>query len=408
MNVTFNEDFVAKYKSSFTEQVLSNAFESVSSMSGKDLVNITPCKQLNFFILKDLFTKWQGEMKALESPYFNFKAPEVRKAMTQFMNTLSRHIEVDRDALGPLIENALEDCILISIQPAAFIKKELLDRSSQEYSLKHVKPLLKYIKVLNEEFDDFFEAQANGTYEDVFEIATDYFADVDLTQAQDAIISELSQLQQIEMSDLLVPDELEDVIAFDEDELDEEETTSSKAEPMVVEEELTEDPKEQEIDQEIESVQEETITEEKEDPVVEEGVPDDLEESDELISTEEASSEIPPSDTSESSDSTEPGETLNDQFTNDTEQTVAEHLEETQAVDGMLASISLNQQYMFAQELYGGDANAFQSSINTIDNIGSFDDAVEHLVTNYAKKFDWDMNSDEVKELLKIIFRKFR
>jgi hypothetical protein len=30
------------------------------------------------------------------------------------------------------------------------------------------------------------------------------------------------------------------------------------------------------------------------------------------------------------------------------------------------------------------------------------------LVQNYAKEYFWDMNSDEVKELLKVIFRRFR
>ena len=401
MKTTFNEDFVAKYKSSFTEQVLATAFESVQSLSGKALVNLTPCKQLNFFVLKDLFTQWQAEMKALESPYFNFKAPEVRKSMTQFMNTLSRHIEVEQEALGPLVENALGDCFLIATDPAEFIKKELADRTSQEYSAKHVKPLLKYIKVLNEEFDDFFEGQAKGEYEEVFEIATDYFADVDITPAQDSIFSELSQVEAIELSDLLLADELEDVIAFEEEDLEEsDELVEASSSQQVYQESApisSEDdtvPDQDDVEESITTEVEETLEEEEvEDNAMTEADPAEEDQEPETMDVEESE------DTSE---------ILNDQFKDKTEQTVADHLEETQEVEGMLASISLNQRYMFAQELYGGDANAFQTSINTIDGIGSFDDAVEHLVTNYAKKFDWDMNSDEVKELLKIIFRKFR
>ena len=401
MKTTFNEDFVAKYKSSFTEQVLATAFESVQSLSGKALVNLTPCKQLNFFVLKDLFTQWQAEMKALESPYFNFKAPEVRKSMTQFMNTLSRHIEVEQEALGPLVENALGDCFLIATDPAEFIKKELADRKSQEYSAKHVKPLLKYIKVLNEEFDDFFEGQAKGEYEEVFEIATDYFADVDITPAQDSIFSELSQVEAIELSDLLLADELEDVIAFEEEDLEESDELVEASSSQQVYQESAPISSEDDTVPDQDDV-EESITTEVEETLEEEEVEDNA-----MTEVDPAEEDQEP-ETMDVEESEDTSEILNDQFKDKTEQTVADHLEETQEVEGMLASISLNQRYMFAQELYGGDANAFQTSINTIDGIGSFDDAVEHLVTNYAKKFDWDMNSDEVKELLKIIFRKFR
>ena len=99
--------------------------------------------------------------------------------------------------------------------------------------------------------------------------------------------------------------------------------------------------------------------------------------------------------------------TINEQFGSTSDHTVAESLQR-KPVASIMDSISLNQRYMFAQELFSGDANVFQKAIGEIEQERSFDDAVEHLVSSYARKNEWDMNSDAVKELLKAVFRKFR
>ena len=58
---------------------------------------------------------------------------------------------------------------------------------------------------------------------------------------------------------------------------------------------------------------------------------------------------------------------------------------------------------------YIGNVNTnFEQAIMDIESWDSFYDAGEKLFQEYAKNLDWDMNSDEVKELLKVIFRKFR
>ena len=77
-------------------------------------------------------------------------------------------------------------------------------------------------------------------------------------------------------------------------------------------------------------------------------------------------------------------------------------------VDNMMSAISVNHRYMFINELFDGEADIFTEAIGKIEKCSSFDDSVEILVQNYAKDYHWDMNSDEVKELLKIIFRRFR
>jgi hypothetical protein len=83
-------------------------------------------------------------------------------------------------------------------------------------------------------------------------------------------------------------------------------------------------------------------------------------------------------------------------------------LHEEKKIDSIMEAISINHRYMFLQELFDGDNDQFQKAIEKIENSESFDSAVEMLVQDYSKDYFWDMNSEEVKEFLKVVFRYFR
>jgi hypothetical protein len=99
-------------------------------------------------------------------------------------------------------------------------------------------------------------------------------------------------------------------------------------------------------------------------------------------------------------------ETLNDQFEKK-EKTLAEHHEEEQSSD-LLKSISVNNQFMFIRDLFNDDKVEFENTIYELEKLESFDDSVEFLVQGTAKENNWDMQSEVVKEFLKVLFRRFR
>ncbi|MDW3197171.1 MAG: hypothetical protein R8G66_32635 [Cytophagales bacterium] len=429
MRRLFNIEFVKGFKKTFTEQIIHQSFQAKDALSGKELVTLTPSKQLNFLIMKALFQEWQDEMKRLESPYFDYKHPDVKKALVQFMNVLSQHIEVSAATLKDLISKALDEGFVLVTDPAAFVRQEFAGRDQQTFQAKHAKPILKYLKLLTEEFDDFFNAQATGSYAEVFEIADDYFADVDLSESQERLFTNLSEVAPITLEELLDEEEFADITQFDED-LEEEElepevveapaaeepkeeaTLEVEDEPIAAEEEVNEPEEEAPVDEEVPEEEPEPdpepVDEPEEDSSDPEDVLDEIEPDPEPEPTPEP--ELTPEPTPESDPEPEVTETatLNDQFSEAKEESLAEKLEKEEQPGTILSSVSVNQKYMFVQELFDGDANTFQKALAEIEYSGSFDDAVEHLVTNYARQFDWDMNSDEVKELLKVIFRRFR
>lgn len=408
MRRLFNIEFVKGFKKTFTEEIIDQSFKAKDALSGKELVTLTPSKQLNFFIMKALFQEWQEEMKRLESPYFDYKHPEVKKSLVQFMNVLSQHIEVNAATLEGLISKALDEAFLLVTDPAAFIKQEFAGREQQTYQARYTKPILKYLKLLTEEFDDFFNVQASGSFAAVFEIAEDYFADVDLSESQARLFTNLSEVTPITLEALLDEEEFADLTQFEEDFEDEE------PEPEVVEspsqEPETEAATEEEIPASTPVVEEapeavvETAPASIDEPVEEEAP----QEAEDVLDEIEPEPIPEPEPTPASEPEVVENTTINDQFSEDKEESLAEKLEKEEQPGTILSSVSVNQKYMFVQELFDGDANTFQKALAEIEYSGSFDDAVEYLVTNYARQFDWDMNSDEVKELLKVIFRRFR
>jgi hypothetical protein len=97
-----------------------------ATLDGPALLKLTPVRQLNLLVVRQLLGRWQHEAQQLRSPYFNFEAEAVRTALTQFMNVLSRHIRLDRAALEPLLAQAAADTLLLAADPALAFERLLL------------------------------------------------------------------------------------------------------------------------------------------------------------------------------------------------------------------------------------------------------------------------------------------
>ena len=69
-----NLAFIHQYKTVFSEQLMIEPFREKKMLTGKEILHISPIKQLNLLIVKSL-EKWQEEIKRIESPYFNYQAP---------------------------------------------------------------------------------------------------------------------------------------------------------------------------------------------------------------------------------------------------------------------------------------------------------------------------------------------
>ncbi len=473
MQRKLNTSFIDQYSATFSEKVANQAFKGNKSITGKDILNVTPSKQVNFFILKILFTHWQEEMKRLESPYFDFKDAEVRKAMVAFMNTLSQKISIEKQHFEPLVKLAVGDTLMMLADPAGYLAIEFSNREHDDLTEKAAKTFLKYIKLHKYHYEQLLDKYTDSDLEILMAEADHYFEEADLLEATQNECVVLSEVEKISFAELFEEEEVEEeileeeipseeeysnepVFALDEELIDDEEEiiapkkheepepeleesfqeeveqeehediedepTAEYAEEDDTDEELEENPEaledaDLEEDQEQEAVEEEDTYEEEEDEtanwqvIVKEPAP--------IVAQEPKPSAPEPENTKEAEEEVEkeqqqlndrlsaPQRTINDRFEEQERVTLADHHQQAK-VNNVMEAISVNNRYMFTQELFDGDKEEFQKAISRIERCDSFDTAVELLVQDYSKVYHWDMNSEEVKELLKVVFRKFR
>ena len=99
---------------------------SSKRIKGNDLINITASKQLNLFIIKNIYDLWISNFEKNKIEYFDYESPDVVKASEGMMNTLSNNISIDQKDFKSLLESAYNEIIDLAINPKEFIKKDLI------------------------------------------------------------------------------------------------------------------------------------------------------------------------------------------------------------------------------------------------------------------------------------------
>ena len=110
-------------------------------------MNVQEIKQVNLFVVKNLYDQWQRESDELRSPFFDYSSPEVKEAMQAFMNKLSHHISLDRKTYGELLEKSTEETLLLIFTPYDFYFRLLSEYDKDEIPVSYLSYVLKYVKI---------------------------------------------------------------------------------------------------------------------------------------------------------------------------------------------------------------------------------------------------------------------
>lgn len=403
-----NQKATESYSKSFSSKILENSFPSSNAISGQQILDITPVKQVNFFILKIIFLQWQEETKKFQSPFFDYTKPEVKDALKDLVNTLSKNILIKKDSFKSLLETAVLETLTLMYQPSDFFINEFSNLPNVS-RIQGFKGLSKYIKLRKGIYDQIIEKLDNDGNQVITDdevktlvqfIMSQYSDEEDLN-AQVSGFSSVLELDIFETEEVVeekeeAPSEeisIEEEVSIEiEDEPEEEEMGS-----IIIEEDELESINQDISDQDdgilIETEEQETIQEEN----IDEEYTPILEEAD-----------SPSRDTTINETFSEETPTINEKFENESQSSSIVEVHETEKISEIQKSINVNQRYMFLNDLFGGESKEYEQALIKVENSASFDDSVELLVQNYSKKYEWDMNSDEVKELLKVIFKRFR
>ncbi|HNP20229.1 MAG TPA: hypothetical protein PKL31_17445 [Fulvivirga sp.] len=146
MDNNLNRAGITNYSKRYASSVINTFFKSKQKIGGEDIKHLVDIQQINLFVIKNLFEEWQKETDKLKSPYFDYSSPQVAQALTEFMNTLSRNISIEKKAFEPLLIRAVEESVLLIFSPYDFYT-HLTEHSNGEMTIGNLKRTLKYVKV---------------------------------------------------------------------------------------------------------------------------------------------------------------------------------------------------------------------------------------------------------------------
>lgn len=339
-----NQTYAAHYSAEFAQKVCRDFFGSNKTISGKEIVELSACKQLNLMVIKSLFESWQEQLELLSrTPYFDYTDAGVQASLREFMNSLSQAISIRQADFEPLLARSVEKTLLLAVQPVEFMEdtlQALTQKSTPDFS-----GLRKYIK---------WHADAWGP-------AVDLLSGLPESPAWRETLYEGfgKQADAPSMADLLAP--LQDTLPIDLDRL----------------------------------IHQPEITEESS-----------------RNNSEAFSAEAAPSEASaasrygEEADPDESGDFIDPalawaRFESE------EHAYMKGSIRHLREGMGINQRIMFTRRLFQGNQDLLDQALEELDRTESFFDAVNLLNASFVGTLKWDVQSDEVQELLQLVFRKF-
>ena len=391
MTLQSNSNYLEKYAVGYAQLVCDGFFTNRQFITGQEIVQLTPCSQVNFFIIKRLFELWQEELGKLKSsPFFDYRDIAVHEALTQFMNVLSRRIKVERSHVEGMLQEAVAEAVQLACDPVSFYQQEV-SKAPQGKINEYLKENKKYYKRNDRLVTSLIDKAGMG---------------LDLASYQSAISATYGVLQDsLESAEQLLAS-LGEAMPFDLNTYWKraDEPAHSFAPAPVVEQPIAEAAAPYLAPEALEDnlYEEEMIHEEVffEEQIEDDSMTEESFSASTTISQEEKSIPVVPSASIPS------GKLLNAAQLQSLFAT--ETYKGMKGILGELAeSLALNQRFMFTKELFDGNADLLRHALKSVDEVSTFAEAVDLINARYVIELGWDIDSEEVREFMQQVYRKF-
>jgi len=97
---------------------------------------------------------------------------------------------------------------------------------------------------------------------------------------------------------------------------------------------------------------------------------------------------------------------VNDQFSSSKELTLAEKLNKSK-IEDLRSVIGLNQKFLFMNDLFQGEKEFYDKTLDKLNECNSFEEATIYLKEEVEEIYDWALDSKSVIDFKKLIGRKF-
>ena len=97
---------------------------------------------------------------------------------------------------------------------------------------------------------------------------------------------------------------------------------------------------------------------------------------------------------------------INDQFSSNETASLADKLGK-QPIKDLTTAIGINEKFLFIEELFSGDADAFKAAISSLNTMESFDQASAYINEQLMGKYKWKPKGSVEKKLIGLIERRY-
>ncbi|WP_338769285.1 hypothetical protein WAF17_09530 [Bernardetia sp. ABR2-2B] len=434
-----NNNAVLAYAESFAKAVCSDFFAKHERITGSQLTDFCGIKQINLFIIKILFEKWQADNAKIKSPFFDYEHPEIKALLEKLMNMLSRNISIDQVTFEKLVTQSVADTIQLLLAPYVFYEQEVQKLAQNGGAIRvneEFKPALKYVKthkILFEQIIKGLEEKSNAGMISATKAIDTIGNVVDNNVEYDDPKTVLRQLGDI------VPLKIQEFVTFTDKTQQTEKVEEKNLEPTIetapkkeevksffdtsfeeenvnnfAPSEITHIEKKEEVKKEEEKPEEQPV-EKKEAPLFKSYKREEVAEEKTSYSSpnfmnEEDKSNSPIATTKTIAKQAEAvkAPTFADKYTTgaDTDApTFAERFKPSGKTIKEL--ITLNQKFLFTKKLFGNNQDELEDALTGIDRCATHKEAIMFLKNNYIMKYDWNFQNDEVKEFWELIELRF-
>ncbi len=436
-----NNNAVLAYAESFAKAVCSEFFAKHQRITGSQLTDFCGIKQVNLFIIKILFENWQADNAKIKSPFFDYENPEIKALLEKLMNMLSRNISIDESTFEKLVTQSVADTIQLLLAPYVFYEQEVQKLAKNGATIRineEFKPALKYVKthkVLFEQIVKGLEEKSDAGMISVTKAIDTIGNIVDNNVEYDDPKTVLRQLGDI------VPLKIQEFVTFT-DQVKQPKKVEEKAPEPVIEKNIQKEEAKSFFDTSFEEETEksnnfapsevmhiEKKIEKSVEPV-ERKIQESPKEDAPLFKSykreevaEEKNSYAAPYFMSEENKKTSPATATNviskqiedvkattfaDKYTTGADAD-APTFAERFAPSGKTIKelITLNQKFLFTKKLFGNNQDELEDALTGIDRCATHKEAIMFLKNNYIMKYDWNFQSDEVKEFWELVELRF-
>ncbi|MBC6697502.1 hypothetical protein [Hymenobacter sp. BT190] len=386
-SATFREQYGRRLAAQLCDQHF--GARPTATLDGPAVLRFTPIRQVNLFVVQQLLAQWTQEMARLRSPYFDFEADDVRQALTQFMNTLSRRIKLARPVFEPLLARAITDTLAILLDPAGTFEDKLLGAQPAATAAQLKEPL-RYLDLDKVFYQDFLDSLPADTSQDRAALLTRFAlyqeANYKHHQPLEKLVAEFNELLP------LTEDELRGVAASTPPPVPEAVPVAAAA-PVV--------PAPAAPTMAVAAAAPVATPE----PAVARIVAP-VEAAQAFINAAPASAEPTAVPLYEKLKAGQPAATSLSE-TLRPERPASTLADQAPKVETLREAISINQRFSFINELFSGENMEYHAAIQHLDTLPDADSAKRYVTQDLANTHDWTRKDEHVSKLLKLIDRKF-